>query len=107
MGETIVANTMGKLEDNKLGDKVISNTENISKRNNENVSSYSGYNVEGDFAKNANTGNSNHTANITSTNINYFEYLTQMNNSRYKDTWRHINRAIMDLCVTIINIEEI
>lgn len=86
MGETLTANTRSKLDETQLGDSVVSNTENVSTRAHENTSSYSGYNVEGDFAKIKNAGNTNHTAIIKSTNINYFEYLANMNNTRYKDT---------------------
>lgn len=86
MGETIVANTQSKLEGDKLGSISFSTTENISVRENENTASYSGYNASGDFAKNKNAGNTKHDATIKSTNINYFEYLSTMNNSRFRDT---------------------
>lgn len=101
MGETLTTNTREKLEDSKLGDNVVSDTENISTRASEHTTSYSGYNVEGDFAKNANAANNNHKAIIKSNSINYFDYLTQMNNARFRDTWKHINRELLSLLITI------
>lgn len=105
MGETIVANTQSKLEGDKLGTVSFSTTANVSVRENENTASYSGYNASGDFAKNKNAGNTKHDATIKSTNINYFEYLATMNNSRFKDTWKSLDRQIKLLCITIKNLE--
>lgn len=102
--ETLNEQTNTKLSPEKLGDIMESKNENTGNRENENVSSYKGYDVEGDFSKNRNTGNTTFRTTTKSQAVNYFNYLSAINNSRFRNTWKHIVRQVMNLCITIVPI---
>lgn len=99
--ETLTGETNTKLSQDKLGDVVTSKNTNQYNRNTENVNSYKGYDVEGDFSKYKSTGENTNTNTTTSNAINYFSYLSGINNSRFRDTWKHIVNQILNLCITI------
>lgn len=102
--ETLNEQTNTKLSPDKLGDVVEARNENTSNRDNQNIASYKGYDVEGDYSKNKHSGTATLNSNTKTQSINYFEYLSNINNSRFRNTWKHIVRQIMNLCVTIIPI---
>lgn len=99
--ETLTGETSTRLAPDKFGDVVVSKNTNLYKRDSENVNSYKGYDVEGDFSKYKTSGENTNTAETTSSAVNYFSYLSGINNSRFRDTWKHIVRQVLDLCETI------
>lgn len=102
--ETLNEQTNTKLSPDKLGDVMEAVNANTSNRDNQNINSYKGYDVEGDYSKNKYIGSATLNSTTTSKSINYFTYLSAINNSRFRDTWKHIVRQIMNLCITIIPI---
>lgn len=99
--ETLTAETNMKLSPDKLGDVVKTVSTNTHARSGENLNSYKGYDVEGDYSKFKSSGNTTNDNNTTSTAINYFSYLSAINHSSFRDTWKHITRQILSLCITI------
>lgn len=99
--ETLVSKTTTKLGDDQLGDIVITNSTSDNTRSGDNITSYQGYNVEADYSKIKNQGTSKAVSDLKSTNINYLNYLAGINQNRFSDTWKNINKQFMYLVKTI------
>lgn len=102
--ETLVSKTTTKLSDDQLGDIVTTTSNTDNTRSGDNVTSYQGYNVEADYSKIKNQGTSKAVSDLKSTNINYLNYLAGINQNKFSDTWKNINRQFMYLVVTIYNL---
>lgn len=64
--------------------------------------SYAGYNVEGDFQKNKNENTTDNEMSNDKYIVNYYSYLSKVNNNIFRQQWRNIEREITSLFIMYV-----